>query len=77
MKHTNNLLVCYDNDETGIKHSNKIKEEMGISSIDIGRIDHHSNNINDIYDFFKKERLHHGKIRFLNHVYEKINEKVC
>lgn len=53
MQYTENILVCYDNDNTGIKHSQKIKDEIGIDNIDLGVLAP-PEIVNDIYDYFSK-----------------------
>ena len=52
MEYTDKLLVCYDNDETGRKHANKIKQDIGIDHIDLGQLAP-ADKVNDIYDYFK------------------------
>lgn len=54
MKYTENILVCYDNDNTGIKHAQKIKEEIGIDNIDLGLLAP-PEIVNDLYDYFSKK----------------------
>jgi hypothetical protein len=51
MQYAENILVCYDNDETGIKHAQKVKDEIGIDNIDLGLLAP-ANIVNDIFDYF-------------------------
>lgn len=44
-----NLFVCYDNDETGKKHSKKIENEFGITRIDLAKIVGDFKDISDYY----------------------------
>lgn len=45
------VLVCYDNDDTGIKHAKKIKDEIGIDYLDLGTIST-PDVVNDTSDYF-------------------------
>jgi hypothetical protein len=68
LQYAKNILVCYDNDATGIKNAAKIKEEIGINNISLGDISS-PDVVNDIYDYFSKG---FKKEKFMNLIYEKI-----
>lgn len=68
LQYAENILVCYDNDATGIKNAAKIKEEIGIDNIFLGDIAA-ADYVNDIYDYFSKQ---YDKQRFLSLIYDKI-----
>lgn len=54
MQYTENILVCYDNDATGKKHAQKIKDEIGINNMDLGKLAP-ADIVNDIFDYFAKQ----------------------
>lgn len=54
IQYTENILVCYDNDATGKKHAQKIKDEIGIENMDLGELVS-ADIVNDIFDYFAKE----------------------
>lgn len=68
VQYAENILVCYDNDTTGLKHAKKIKEEVGINNIFLGDLQP-EDVVNDIYDYFSKG---FDKDDFLNLIQQKL-----
>jgi hypothetical protein len=68
LQYAENILVCYDNDETGIKNAAKIKQDIGIDNIFLGDISP-AHDVNDLYDYFSKQ---YDKQSFLNLIESKI-----
>jgi len=69
MSYSDNIIVCYDNDATGIKHANKIKEEIGIDHINLGDLAP-AEIVNDIFDYFKEG---YSKVDYI----KLIESKIC
>lgn len=68
LQYAENILVCYDNDATGIKNAAKIKQEIGIDNIFLGDLAS-AEEVNDIYDYFSKQ---YDKQKFLSLIYSKL-----
>lgn len=65
MGYTEQLAVCYDNDETGYKNATKIREEYSIPWINLGKIVH-PDEVNDLYDFFAKKKSTEQLLRLID-----------
>ena len=69
IQYAESILVCYDNDETGIKHAQKIKNEIGIDNIFLGDVAP-ADVVNDIFDYFKEDYKKEDFLRL-------IDKKIC
>lgn len=54
MQYAEHILVCYDSDDTGRKHAQKIKDEIGIEYMSLEDLAP-ADIVKDIFDYFAKD----------------------